>query len=497
MAFSSQSFTAPSIKKLNRRTISSPLSSSVSKISGVTPKLKTSRMRFFRPSLKKTNVTAEEITQKSSIENTLVETNTILVEIQKQLSLDFAMRIAEEKERNKVLKSDKSRRRLALKEDAIESTRRIGNIVKSATSKILAPVKSVFDKIMEFLSIIGAGIAANAVFEWLKDSENKQKLQGWFNFIVEHWKWGLAALGAVAALNLVGPISALVKVLKVAGGLFAKGIPLLLKLLASKAFLAAAGLVVAPFAIAAVGAFSADAIRTKLSGGDAFRKAHNLNAERLAKETEDDYAVNEFGKFRDPSKSRRSGLSDVGTSPKATEGMKAAYKDFKDRQSKIDEIRDQMRAEMDAEKAKLIPDEKHRRGYRVSLEAKNKSDANVREKYETKLADLLSTQIQPRAMGGPVTAGNPYVVGEKGPELFVPNINGSVVNNYKTEKIYNMISSKNAGKINFITMDLPPQVIKKEKSIPTPPAPSVPNISSKNALDLWRVKTPDIYGIYV
>jgi len=71
------------------------------------------------------------------------------------------------------------------------------------------------------------------------------------------------------------------------------------------------------------------------------------------------------------------------------------------------------------------------------------------------------------------------------------------VNNYKTEKIYNMISSKNAGKINFITMDLPPQVIKKEKSIPTPPAPSVPNISSKNALDLWRVKTPDIYGIYV
>ena len=121
MAFSSQSFAAPSIPKLNRRTISSPLSSSASKISGVTPTLKRSRMRFFRPSLKKTNVTAEAITpksstentlaesikKKSSIENTLVETNRILVEIQKQLAYDFAMRIAEEKQKEKIYwKSD-------------------------------------------------------------------------------------------------------------------------------------------------------------------------------------------------------------------------------------------------------------------------------------------------------------------------------------------------------------------------------------------------------
>jgi hypothetical protein len=34
-----------------------------------------------------------------------------------------------------------------------------------------------------------------------------------------------------------------------------------------------------------------------------------------------------------------------------------------------------------------------------------------------------------RAMGGPVTSGAPYVVGERGPELFVPNAGGSIVNN--------------------------------------------------------------------
>ena len=37
-----------------------------------------------------------------------------------------------------------------------------------------------------------------------------------------------------------------------------------------------------------------------------------------------------------------------------------------------------------------------------------------------------------RANGGPVTGGAPYLVGERGPELFVPNANGSVVSNADT-----------------------------------------------------------------
>ena len=35
------------------------------------------------------------------------------------------------------------------------------------------------------------------------------------------------------------------------------------------------------------------------------------------------------------------------------------------------------------------------------------------------------------AMGGPVSAGSPYVVGERGPELFVPSSSGSIVPNSK------------------------------------------------------------------
>jgi hypothetical protein len=46
------------------------------------------------------------------------------------------------------------------------------------------------------------------------------------------------------------------------------------------------------------------------------------------------------------------------------------------------------------------------------------------------LAKGISTAILGvRAMGGPVSANSPYVVGERGPELFVPHASGSIVSN--------------------------------------------------------------------
>jgi len=39
--------------------------------------------------------------------------------------------------------------------------------------------------------------------------------------------------------------------------------------------------------------------------------------------------------------------------------------------------------------------------------------------------------LKPRAKGGPVTANSPYLVGERGPELFVPSTAGTVVPNHK------------------------------------------------------------------
>jgi hypothetical protein len=43
------------------------------------------------------------------------------------------------------------------------------------------------------------------------------------------------------------------------------------------------------------------------------------------------------------------------------------------------------------------------------------------------LASSVAQSIKRRASGGPVTAGQPYIVGENRPELFVPNVSGRIV----------------------------------------------------------------------
>ena len=53
------------------------------------------------------------------------------------------------------------------------------------------------------------------------------------------------------------------------------------------------------------------------------------------------------------------------------------------------------------------------------------------------LAEILqysSDYIEPRAAGGPVSANSPYLVGEKGPELFVPSGYGRIMDAFSTSK---------------------------------------------------------------
>jgi hypothetical protein len=50
------------------------------------------------------------------------------------------------------------------------------------------------------------------------------------------------------------------------------------------------------------------------------------------------------------------------------------------------------------------------------------------------LGEILQYSGDYRASGGPVDAGNPYIVGEKGPELFVPSSYGRIMNAFSTSK---------------------------------------------------------------
>jgi hypothetical protein len=47
------------------------------------------------------------------------------------------------------------------------------------------------------------------------------------------------------------------------------------------------------------------------------------------------------------------------------------------------------------------------------------------------ISGFIQAALTPRAMGGPVSSGSSYVVGEEGPELFVPHASGTIVPNNK------------------------------------------------------------------
>lgn len=50
-------------------------------------------------------------------------------------------------------------------------------------------------------------------------------------------------------------------------------------------------------------------------------------------------------------------------------------------------------------------------------------------------ADKILESIRGRAKGGPVKRGTPYIVGENGPELFMPNESGKIMNNQQTNSM--------------------------------------------------------------
>jgi len=50
-----------------------------------------------------------------------------------------------------------------------------------------------------------------------------------------------------------------------------------------------------------------------------------------------------------------------------------------------------------------------------------------------------------RASGGPVNGGSPYIVGEEGPELFIPGVTGTVTNNDQFAAAYDAMSGSGGG----------------------------------------------------
>ena len=419
------------------------------------PLIKTSGRRISSSSISSSG-------SKGDVTSVLTETNRILVEIQKQLSLYFAMRAAEEKKEKRDNKISESRKRFKKEESVLEKTsKKIRKSVGKASKTIVSPAVNIFDKILEFVGLLGAGIAVNAAFKWFEDEDNRKKLVKFFNILKENWQLVAKILGTLVVggtiLKVASAITTIAKVIKILAA------PVLLK------FLAIAG-------TAAFLAWATNQVIQYLAGGQQFVEAHKKNDATLAGTGVTIFG--NFGRIRNPNYRPPQGPGGTPSGgPQYFDVMKegtatqiAAYQKWRARDTEIRNIKSQR-----------------------DLDLRGVTDRNRRAEIMLEAEAKLGL----RAMGGPVSSGKAYIVGERGPEIFAPNVDGSIINNMRTEKIYQMISSDIEGDIDFI--ELPPITNK----IPPPNVPSleqatdVPMISSTNSADPYLQVSPKLYGVMV
>ena len=430
---------------------------------------------------------------KGNIEKSLAETNQILVQIQQELMRASTLRSKEERAKLDRAKRGSSRAKLSAEESQLEkSSKKIKNSVGEKAEEAVAPVKGIFERIMDFVKTIALGIAANAIFEWLKNPENMEKVKGWFSWIKDNWGWALAAVGAIALLPLIGAIGGLIGSLGIMMPLFGAAVPFLAKalLIAGAAVLAWKGLE-AGF----------NAIRNQVTGGSEFSAAHDILDKQL-----EDAGLDKDGKRRGEGAAWDFlGWAGTRKEEEMTDEQKKISKEVLAKRKELNSLRDQMRGEI--QKKNLEIDEQagltmssSDSALQATQSTRNTAEKEIRAKYAEKIAQIVPLGIEMREKGGPVKAGRPYLVGERGPELIVPDINGTVINNQKTERIYQTISSRRKGRGGINMVNLPPITNK----LPPPELPSmegqatdVPDIASANPADRYRQLSSSIYGIMV
>jgi len=229
-----QVYSAPAIPKLGRRNIKSALITGAIKPQIALKKTNFSFARSFvkpkieegltteslGPILKKEGDTDKKF---SIIESFLGSTNKILVQVQNQLALDHLSRIAAEKLQLEKDKKRISRKKVSDKEKKIEEPKK--NIAERIFDRVTAPIKSIFQKLIDFFSIILTGLIVNNAFNWLSKKENREKLKKFFDFVVDHWKEILIILGTAKLLSVLLKVVGAAKALKGLIDLFKKKPP--------------------------------------------------------------------------------------------------------------------------------------------------------------------------------------------------------------------------------------------------------------------------------
>ena len=138
------------------------------------------------------------------------------------------------------------------KEKRLESSAFAG--IAKGVSKVLAPVKGLFEKVFDFIKTVVLGRVVVKLVDWFTDKENEGKVKAIGKFLEKTWPALLAAYLLFG--NGVGRFvtKLVVMVGKFTAKLISKAIPKLLKLIAANPLAAAATAVVAGTAVAMVAA---------------------------------------------------------------------------------------------------------------------------------------------------------------------------------------------------------------------------------------------------
>jgi hypothetical protein len=218
MAFSSQAFRAPSLTsrpKLGKTTVSSSVFRGTTKAVSASKTMKVPAGMGYGSIYRGSNVDPKYLKKEGTpLEQTLVETNNILVEIQKQLSADFAYRIAKEDEETKKIRAASDKKKRIAAEQGAEGVKKVASAIGGVADKVLAPARSIFDKILGFLSAVVTGFIVDKALVWLSKDENKAKLDGVFNFVKDNWKWILGIIGGVLVGRVVYKIVRIFRALR-------------------------------------------------------------------------------------------------------------------------------------------------------------------------------------------------------------------------------------------------------------------------------------------
>ena len=443
-------------------------------------------LREFQKAQKKLNAAKLMNKNAKGTEKILMQSNMILADIANIISTDLAIEQEKEKAQIDALREEQNKGRVAEDEKSVESSgKKVAKGLRKISMKALQPVRGAFDKLLDLAGILGVGILGNAAFKFIQDPDNSEKIAKFFGFIQKNAKFILAGMGILAALPLIGTLGGVITAIKLAfsGLAFVMGNPVILSVIA---------LIGAPIGLAILGGKLEEFIRNKITGGDKFQDAHDYLDQILL-----DNNIKKVGNnYRVFTGNQRQINASKGDRRELNEAEQKILDDVLKKRKALNQLRDDMRAEIDKQKATVsmsgvktaTRDKGEKYFTKEDQEKKAELEASVRADFEAKIPSIVGLYT-----GGRGARGRTILVGEQGPELFTPNTTGQITSSDKTLAML----ADGANQVNVITEDLPPI---------TTPMPDVPvkdgvianeaePVSSINPLNDYMIFTPQLLGI--